>query len=909
MLGPCQYGCYIWVEFAMKTDYAKFLKHMLFLIMVVTVTGFLLSCGGSSNSNNGLQGNSASVDDEPFTNAITMGVLPNGSDVWVSAETFSVPQTQSTTGVIGLVDGAAGVGYKLSFTVESVPGEQVNSLPGITCVGGCVVTSGGAPVTIHINTTGSTSIGTYKVWVAGTSMDGTNSTTLSNTFTIIVGNAGAIASGNLTFSPVSKADVIKGGVGSIVVSLSNSVGPITPNVVTVSSSNPQVMTVSPSVCSLTPNANYCIITLNSIAIGSATVMLASPVTPISSASLEHANTVQEASTSESQTSEKIENAAAHVVFNDTNGLVYRDHQLVIDETSLVPIQPATIYSNNNIASDGSNLYIGSGAEVLSVSGSQGQIIGEPGGNDFDVVGQLVVDQAGQLYATTQGDGLFQYKSGSWAQVTTFAGFPQAITVDESNNVYAAIAGSGVQKWSPHKSQLTNVCEFNASPLYGMSIDAVAVNSKNGNVYVLSSNYSGASKIWQCTPASSIWTQIGGIDTNPILTDIAVDNADNKYVLTTNGHVWQITAQGTSSRLESAPDGRKIVSIVIDGSGNLYAGTTYGDVYQYSNSIWNILYSRVSKYGIYDLATDVAGNVYVETGSGGVRQFNPKLRVWNNLPYQDIMSAITIDASGNIYSGSATGRVWQYAKNGHTWLPMPKPESLAISVIAVDQSGDIFTGDNAGNLWQYINGSWSQPNFTCDGRPQALVTALASTSNNYVYVGFSTPPASELEYEGACIAYYSPNHGWAGNFHLAQFLPYYGNSNIDPPPLVSSFAYDSSTQQVYAGTNQGVYEYTGGNWIANSYGTVSGVASDSQGNLYAALGGHMVVFSDLGKKSNNIKNQYATHVAADDLGDVYVISGSTVYLGLSNSGGITEFTQQNDYATKSNASITNFVTAP
>ena len=99
-------------------------------LLLVCLPLLLAACGGSVSSV-GTNGGSPNT-------TYTLGILPNGSTVYISQETFTVANGNATSGSIGLSSGTPGVSYTLSFSENpSNSGLLVSTSPSP-----CSITSG-----------------------------------------------------------------------------------------------------------------------------------------------------------------------------------------------------------------------------------------------------------------------------------------------------------------------------------------------------------------------------------------------------------------------------------------------------------------------------------------------------------------------------------------------------------------------------------------------------------------------------------------------------------------------------------------------------------------------------------------------------------------------------------------------
>lgn len=244
----------------------------------------LVACGGSGSS-------SSTNGGSPNTN-YTLGSLPNGSTVYISQESFTVVNGNSTSGSIGLSSGTPGVSYTLSFSESPSNGGLFVSTSPSTCT----ITSGsGQTCQMNFNAESALS-GNYVITVSynlnsqSSKVSSTASSETSGTVgtfgTSVTGGTPLPTPGNLSISSFTRESISVGELISATVTLTGSQNVTAPVNVAIVSNNPSIATVSPNTCSLTTASNSCIVTLTGVSAGSVTFSAsASSYTTITSESL------------------------------------------------------------------------------------------------------------------------------------------------------------------------------------------------------------------------------------------------------------------------------------------------------------------------------------------------------------------------------------------------------------------------------------------------------------------------------------------------------------------------------------------------------------------------------------------------------------------------------------------------
>src|SRR6516164_7417436 len=179
----------------------------------------------------------------------------------------------------------------------------------------------------------------------------------------------------------------------------------------------------------------------------------------------------------------------------------------------------------------------------------------------------------------------------------------------------------------------------------------------------------------------------------MLAGVAVDAADNLYVLDFYGQVWEMAAgAGKPTKLPFTDLGQS-VNAAADAAGNLY--------------VTDILKNRVLKlapgttsptvlpftdlHRIAGVAVDTAGNVYVsDAGSNRVLSLAPGATSPIVLPFNNIQPrGVAVDTGGNIYVADSGGkRVLSLAPGADSPTVLPFNDLKLPSAVAVDTRGNV-----------------------------------------------------------------------------------------------------------------------------------------------------------------------------------------------------------------------------
>jgi hypothetical protein len=502
---------------------------------------------------------------------------------------------------------------------------------------------------------------------------------------------------------------------------------------------------------------------------------------------------------------------------------------------------------STIAFDGvGNLY--AGGQFTTAGGISANYIAKWNGSEWSPLGSgisgsvstLAIDGSGNLYAggnfTTAGgvtaNYIAQWNGSAWNPLGSgMNSGVSALVVDGSGNLYAGgmftlaggIAANNIAKWngsawSPLGSGM------NGGPiciLYALTIDG------SGNLY-----------------AGGMFTSAGGIATNNIAR--------------WNGSAWSPLGSGTSGGEPFS----YIHNLVLDGSGNIYAGGEFTEaggiaasrIAKWNGSAWSPIGNETDG-AILALAVDGSGNLYAGgrfTQAGGIAA--NYVAKWNGSVWSPLGSgmsggeetnvfALAVDNAGNLYAGGQFTKVGGIdanciAKwNGSTWSALGSGMSgggegiSSVTALTIDGLGNLYAGGDfttaggvvANNIAKWNGSTWGALGSGING----MVVALAFGGSGNLYAG------------GWFIAAGGENANniakWNGSTWSAL-----GSGMEDG---VSALAADG-LDNIYAG---GFFTLAGGidanriaRWDGNAWSalgsgtnsTVSALSIDGSGNIYA-----------------------------------------------------------------------------
>ncbi len=271
------------------------------------------------------------------------------------------------------------------------------------------------------------------------------------------------------------------------------------------------------------------------------------------------------------------------------------------------------------------------------------------------------------------------------------------------------------------------------------------------------------------------------------------------------------------------DSSQIFGLVIDSSGNLYAGTMggvfngfgAGKVFKYNSTLgyWSMLAGSgaggsLDGSSVNALTVDSSNNLYAGTNAGNVYKYANG--IWNLMAtgLNQPIKALTLDSNNNLYvgtnNGSDVGDVFKYT-NG-TWTPLGSPDGTGIQSIAINTTGDIYAATQGngsdGQVYKYASGTtWSAISAFNDNN-SAVNVVVVNGSN--LYAGTATGKI----------------HKYDGNGTSWTLL---GTPDATSSSAITSMLLNDSS--LYAGTNGDsdngqIYLYDAGNTSWNNIGTLN-----------------------------------------------------------------------------------------
>ncbi len=184
-----------------------------------------------------------------------------------------------------------------------------------------------------------------------------------------------------------------------------------------------------------------------------------------------------------------------------------------------------------------------------------------------------------------------------------------------------------------------------------------------------------------------------------------------------------------------PDYSTIVTVKVDQTGKIYAGTQACNVYVLNES-WTQLNGKTCIVSSQDnknmanatMAIDNRYNVYAVTTDGDLYKLAAKSSSWTKLDTLDKGNySIVVDNSDNVYIGSDTGVVYKIVNDT---AREPLKVDTTISSIAVDNNGNVYIGSYKGDVYKIANNK-ATPLVSSPNKDQ-VVSSIAVDNDDNVY---------------------------------------------------------------------------------------------------------------------------------------------------------------------------------
>lgn len=351
----------------------------------------------------------------------------------------------------------------------------------------------------------------------------------------------------------------------------------------------------------------------------------------------------------------------------------------------------------------------------------------------------------------------------------------------------------------------------------------------------------------------------GLPTNDI-TAILVDGNGDKWIGTYygdivkfDGTVWTIY----NASITGLPIINKITTISIDEFGNKWIGSSTGGVVKFDGTSWtkyNASNSMLPDDYVFSIANEENGNTWIGTFNGLAKLNGNNWTIYNasNSGIGNDVRSIAIEGNGNKWIGTTSGL---YKFDGYNWTNC-MTTTFSINTIKIDASGNKWIGVNQG-LIKLENSNWNIYNPVTIGLNSTIVKSILIDADGNKWIGTE---AGIVKFDDVNWTIYKPNYfksitedingnKWAGGVGFVKFdsikwTTYNDSSRILHLDYINVVISDS-VGNIWIGTDGfGISKFDGTNWVKyNSSNSglinnhVNSIVIDGNGNKWIGTDSH------------------------------------------------------------------------
>ena len=339
------------------------------------------------------------------------------------------------------------------------------------------------------------------------------------------------------------------------------------------------------------------------------------------------------------------------------------------------------------------------------NGESWEVVREGNGITFS----LAVNDQDHIYATSRGGGVFcsTDNGDSWVEMNNGLNNLNAeqIVIDLIGHIFVGTRGGGIFRSIDNGA---NWVEVN-NGLEDLTITCLSVNT-TGHIFA-GTRYAG---VFRSIDDGDSWQHISQGLTEELINNIYIDNSGNIYAGTFDG-IFQSADNGDNWTLMNCP-GMDIVRVMsfLKTGGFMFAGTRNG-IFKSADGGNNWIRNEdlTTKCTIWSMAKDYDGNVYAGTSVGNVFKSTDKGESWTNISVginaPEGIYTITANSEGKLFAALCGRGIIFRSDNGLSWERTTELEGLARSIIYDESSGYLFAGSTQncyrsldyGETWELI----------------------------------------------------------------------------------------------------------------------------------------------------------------------------------------------------------------
>lgn len=373
-----------------------------------------------------------------------------------------------------------------------------------------------------------------------------------------------------------------------------------------------------------------------------------------------------------------------------------------------------------------------------------------------IVDYLAVHPNGSIFAAARSNGIFRSTNAgvSWQDVS--AGLQEVtvwtFAIHQNGNIFAGSDGGGVYRSTNFGSSWNKLPGMNGLAVLSLAIDTTGIV------------YAGTvgNGIWTSIDSGASWQVLPGPFSNKFVYALAVDNGSDT---TSNGTlyagilgvgqgefgIYRSSDRGISWRADSNTVSTNILSLHVDKSGVVYAGTQSSGILRFSKpfNAWEAYNLGMTTGSVYFVTTGPGGELYAGTNAGGVfrrKPGEPWQQINAGLENRYILS-LAFSQEGTIIAGTGGAGIYQTSLQTISWNPTNNGfSSLDRPVLHKTSQGHLYTGTYRGGLYRSTDQgeTWVSvhPLFMNHG-----ILSVASGPQGQLYVGIVESPSVYRSVDG------------------------------------------------------------------------------------------------------------------------------------------------------------------
>ena len=309
----------------------------------------------------------------------------------------------------------------------------------------------------------------------------------------------------------------------------------------------------------------------------------------------------------------------------------------------------------------------------------------------------------------------------------------ALVQDEQGGLWISYRGGAVRRIA--NGEIENMNEKGGLPSEPGNC-ALAVDTKGEIWYALGNDF-GVYRDGKFQKRESVPTSYNRLAT---ASDGGIWICSGSQILKYNDGTG-LSDKGSFSKVRASPR-----ALLEDQSGQLWIGTAYGGLFQYSESGFETV--PISHKEVTSLIEDHEGNIWAGTTGGGLNQVRPRIVELEGtdagLPFEGVQS-LAEDTNGTLWATAQNGAIARRVNNRWEHF-VPEGWTAEALCVAVDYANVVWFGSRLNGLFRWQDGkltNWGETN----GLKGRTIHALQPSREGMLWIGEDTPNALQALQDG------------------------------------------------------------------------------------------------------------------------------------------------------------------